>query len=263
MPVRKGLQLGMLTTWLDQQHEEYLENSQCCGPLYSTVCQELSGTITTQDIKIGHGGTLDTTATGVLTVGVGDGCSKLKCFLHGEKSYLARCQLGIATDTYNETGRIIMEKEFGHVTKDILQESLHQFQGRIKQTPPIFSALKRKGRRYSDLARDGVDFDIGPRVVHCYELKLLDFEPPNFTMTIVSGPGFYVRSLIHDLGQAVGSCAHLSGLQRTRQGPFTLHHSLHEDEWRLENVINNIARFRKKIDKYYKSYESNKRYDRW
>ncbi|KAG7166975.1 tRNA pseudouridine synthase 1-like [Homarus americanus] len=175
-------------------------SAQLLNQLKEKLAAEVTGILATHDIKLGHGGTLDSSATGVLTVGVGDGCRQLKCLLHGEKSYLARCQLGVATDTYNKRGKVVLEKQFDHITEDVLQERLHQFEGKIKQVPPLYSALKKNGRRYSDLAQEGVNFSIEPRTVHCYKLKLQDFEPPYFTLSIVSGPGFYVRSLVNDLG---------------------------------------------------------------
>ncbi|XP_042225550.1 probable tRNA pseudouridine synthase 1 isoform X2 [Homarus americanus] len=127
-------------------------SAQLLNQLKEKLAAEVTGILATHDIKLGHGGTLDSSATGVLTVGVGDGCRQLKCLLHGEKSYLARCQLGVATDTYNKRGKVVLEKQFDHITEDVLQERLHQFEGKIKQVPPLYSALKKNGRRYSDLA---------------------------------------------------------------------------------------------------------------
>ncbi|KAK8753646.1 hypothetical protein OTU49_000853 [Cherax quadricarinatus] len=109
----------------------------------------------------------------------------------------------------------------------------------------------------------GVNFTIEPRLVHCYELKLKSFEPPYFTVSVDTGPGFYVRSLINDLGLAVGSCAHVCELQRTKQGPFTLYHSLHKDQWTLKNVIQNIIKFRKTINIYYRNFELDKKGSGW
>lgn len=240
-----------------------ITSAQLLNQLKEKLQEELSSILPAYDVKLGHGGTLDSTATGVITVGVGTGCQQLQCLLHGEKSYLAKCQLGVATDTYNENGKITMMKQFEHVTEDALQERLRQFQGRIKQIPPPYSALKCKGRRYSDLAMKGVNFTIEPRLVHCYELKLKSFEPPYFTVSVDTGPGFYVRSLINDLGLAVGSCAHVCELQRTKQGPFTLYHSLHKDQWTLKNVIQNIIKFRKTINIYYRNFELDKKGSGW
>ncbi|XP_066949035.1 pseudouridylate synthase TRUB1-like isoform X4 [Macrobrachium rosenbergii] len=113
-------------------------------------------------MKMGHGGTLDSTATGIIVVGIGNDCKRLKVFLNSEKSYFVRGQLGIATDTYNETGQILMERRYDHVTENMLQERLKDFEGRIKQTPPVYSALKKDGKRYSDLVRYANQFPLQP-----------------------------------------------------------------------------------------------------
>ncbi|XP_027237104.1 pseudouridylate synthase TRUB1 isoform X2 [Penaeus vannamei] len=215
------------------------------------------------DIKLGHGGTLDSTATGVMAVGVGDGCKKLKCLLQGDKNYRVQCQLGIATDTYNETGKVMAEMAYDHVTEELLRDSLREFQGRIKQVPPLYSALKMNGRRYSDLAREGIEITIEPRRVFCYEVHLTSFTPPYFGLFVSTGPGFYIRSLIHDLGQAVGSCAHVRQLQRTKHGPFSLSDALPEDKWNAEQIIQSVTRFKNIVDKYYKEYKMAAWKDKW
>ncbi|XP_066949033.1 pseudouridylate synthase TRUB1-like isoform X2 [Macrobrachium rosenbergii] len=202
-------------------------------------------------MKMGHGGTLDSTATGIIVVGIGNDCKRLKVFLNSEKSYFVRGQLGIATDTYNETGQILMERRYDHVTENMLQERLKDFEGRIKQTPPVYSALKKDGKRYSDLVREGVELELKPRIVHCYELKLTEFNPPYFALTVSSGPGFYIRSLIHDLGQAVGSCAHVQELQRTKQGPFHIKDALSESQWNVEHISWCIGKWRGKLQSYF------------
>ncbi|XP_047472399.1 probable tRNA pseudouridine synthase 1 [Penaeus chinensis] len=215
------------------------------------------------EMKLGHGGTLDSTATGVMAVGVGNGCKKLKCLLHGDKKYQVQGQLGIATDTYNETGKVVTEMAYGHVTEELLRDSLREFHGRIKQLPPLYSALKRNGRRYSDLTREGVEVTIEPRRVICYEAHLTSFSPPYFGLLVSTGPGFYIRSLIHDLGQAVGSCAHVRELQRTKHGPFTLSDALPEDKWNVEQIVRSVTRYRNIIDNYYKEYKMAAFKDKW
>ncbi|XP_042858096.1 probable tRNA pseudouridine synthase 1 isoform X2 [Penaeus japonicus] len=196
-------------------------------------------------------------------VGIGDGCKKLKCLLHGEKHYIVQCQLGTATDTYNETGKVVMEIAYDHVTEELLKDSLKEFRGRINQLPPLYSALKLNGRRYSDLAREGVEVTIEPRRVFCYEAHLTSFSPPHFGLCVSTGPGFYIRSLIHDLGQAVGSCAHVRELQRTKHGPFTLSDALPEDRWNAEQIIQSIAKFRNIVNRYYKEYKMASWKDKW
>lgn len=206
--------------------------------------------ISRKQIKLGHGGTLDSTATGVLVIGSGSATPQLKYLLQGEKEYLVKGCLGIATDTLNETGNITEELPFDHITESHLASKLLDFQGHIKQVPPLYSALKLKGQRYSDITREGKVITPEARFVHCYEAHLEEFSSPFFTLKLLTGRGFYVRSLVNDLGKAVGSCAHVTKLQRTRQGPFTLKKSLQEDQWSAENIIKAIRKLKKAQNNY-------------
>lgn len=240
-----------------------ITSAQLLNRLKERLLDGSQGSKKSPTLKMGHGGTLDSTATGVLVAGIGNECKKLKCFLDSDKVYLVRSQLGVATDTYNDIGQVTMEKLYEHVTADILQERLRQFEGRIKQVPPIYSALKKHGRRYSDWAREGVEIEIKPRIVHCYELKLTEFEPPYFSVSVTCGPGFYIRSLIHDLGQAVGSCAHVQDLQRTKQGPFHINDALCEDQWTAEHIKMSISKWKHKLNRYFNNYEFKVQHDKW
>ncbi|KAG0710700.1 putative tRNA pseudouridine synthase 1 [Chionoecetes opilio] len=168
-------------------------------------------------IKMGHGGTLDSCASGVLE----------------------------------------------HVTENVVKEKLSHFLGRIQQVPPAYSALKKDGKRYSDWTKEGVSLDIAPREVCCYELKLQDFTPPFFTLLVEAGSGFYVRSLVHDLGHAVGSCAHLTELERTKQGPLSLSDALTEHQWTLDAVTSSITKHSGSINKYYRSHQLTSKTDMW
>uniref|UniRef100_A0A673AQC2 Pseudouridylate synthase TRUB1 n=1 Tax=Sphaeramia orbicularis TaxID=375764 RepID=A0A673AQC2_9TELE len=192
-----------------------------------------------QSLKIGHGGTLDSAASGVLVVGVGNGTKMLTTMLAGSKKYVAVGELGKATDTLDATGQVILEKDFDHVTRVDVEEKLKHFVGDIMQVPPLYSALKKDGQRLSVLLQKGQKVEAKPaRPVTVYSLTLQDFTPPLFTLDIECGGGFYVRSLVDDLGKALSSCAHVKELTRTKQGQFTLdHHVLHEDHWTLEHVV--------------------------
>ncbi|KAM4525865.1 pseudouridylate synthase TRUB1 [Fundulus diaphanus] len=191
-----------------------------------------------QWLKMGHGGTLDSAASGVLVVGVGNGTKQLSTMLTGSKKYRAVGELGKATDTLDATGTVIMEKEFEHITRLDMEEKLKMFTGDIMQVPPLYSALKKDGQRLSVLLKKGHQVEAKPaRPVTVYSLTLQEFQPPCFTLDIECGGGFYVRSLVDDLGKALASCAHVKELIRTKQGQFTLQdHALHEEQWTLENI---------------------------
>ncbi|KAG7226562.1 hypothetical protein INR49_003719 [Caranx melampygus] len=201
-----------------------------------------------QSLKMGHGGTLDSAASGVLVVGVGSGTKMLSTMLTGSKKYLAVGELGKATDTLDATGSVVMEKNFGnkantnHITRVEIEEKLKTFTGDIMQVPPLYSALKKDGQRLSVLLKKGHSVEAKPaRAVTVYNLTLQEFKPPLFTLDIECGGGFYVRSLVDDLGKALSSCAHVKDLIRTKQGQFTLEeHALHEEQWTLEHVLRSL-----------------------
>ncbi|XP_046382440.1 probable tRNA pseudouridine synthase 1, partial [Ischnura elegans] len=202
--------------------------------------------------KVGHGGVLDRTATGVLAIGVGRGCKLLPKFLHGVKEYIVKGQLGISTTTYNETGEVMKELPYGHVTKVHLLKALTKFRGEIAQTPPVYSALKLNGRRYSDLASDGVEVNPKPRLVQCHSLICTSFDPPMFTLLVKCGGGFYIRSLIHDLGIEVGSCAHVKELHRTQHGVFKEYQAISREQWTLQCIIQHIQKAKKSYRNIFK-----------
>ncbi|XP_016530134.1 pseudouridylate synthase TRUB1 isoform X1 [Poecilia formosa] len=204
-----------------------------------------------QYLKLGHGGTLDSAASGVLVVGIGNGTKMLSTMLTGSKilflciliislkKYVAVGELGKATDTLDATGTVIMEKVFEHITRLDMEEKLKAFTGDIMQVPPLFSALKKDGQRLSVLLKKGHQVEAKPaRPVTVHSLTLQEFKPPLFTLDIECGGGFYVRSLVDDLGKALSSCAHVKELVRTKQGQFTLQdHVLHEEQWTLQSVV--------------------------
>ncbi|XP_077407161.1 pseudouridylate synthase TRUB1 [Vanacampus margaritifer] len=195
-----------------------------------------------QSLKMGHGGTLDSAASGVLVVGVGNGTKMLSTMLSGSKKYMAVAELGKATDTLDATGSVTEEKDFQHITKLDVEEKLNSFVGDIMQVPPLYSALKKDGQRMSVLVKQGHKVEAKPaRSVTVYNLTLQEFKLPFFTLEIECGGGFYVRSLVDDLGKALASCAHVKELVRTKQGQFTLEqHALHEEHWTLEHILKSL-----------------------
>ncbi|XP_017338301.2 probable tRNA pseudouridine synthase 1 [Ictalurus punctatus] len=191
-----------------------------------------------QAIKLGHGGTLDSAASGVLVVGIGEGTKMLTSMLAGSKKYIAVGELGKATDTFDATGSVVQEKSHDHITREAFEEKLKQFTGEIMQVPPLYSALKKDGKRLSTLLKEGQEVEAKPaRPVTVYSLSLHDFNPPLFTLDVECGGGFYVRSLVDDLGKALSSCAHVRELTRTKQGQFTLQeHVLREERWTFQDI---------------------------
>uniref|UniRef100_F7E5E4 Pseudouridylate synthase TRUB1 n=1 Tax=Xenopus tropicalis TaxID=8364 RepID=F7E5E4_XENTR len=227
------------------------------GPTSAQVVAQLKGSLLKeaglkeyvkkrkQTLKIGHGGTLDSSASGVLVIGIGDGTKMLSTMLAGSKKYTTVGELGKATDTLDASGTVTEEKPYDHITKEDLEGALKLFTGNIMQVPPLFSALKRDGKRLSCLLRDGAEVEAKPaRPVTVYQLSLRDFQPPVFTLDVECGGGFYVRSLVNDLGKALKSCASVKELVRTKQGPFTLEdHTLKEEDWNISRIAQALQEY--------------------
>jgi tRNA pseudouridine55 synthase len=176
--------------------------------------------------RVGHAGTLDPQATGVLLVGLGQG-TKLTQFLHEcPKTYRATLRLGIRTDSYDAAGKVVEVRPLNALGRDRVEAVLAGFRGAIEQVPPMFSALKRQGRRLYTLARQGVDVERQPRRVQIFRLDLLDLTPGTLRVEVECSSGTYIRVLADDIGTQLGCGAHLSELVRTAIGPFTLEGAL-------------------------------------
>jgi tRNA pseudouridine55 synthase len=175
---------------------------------------------------VGHAGTLDPSATGVLLIGLGKG-TKLTPFLHEyPKTYRATLNLGSRTDTYDATGRVIETKAIGHLPPEVVQAVLADFEGQIEQIPPMYSALKQQGRRLYALAREGIEVERQPRPVHIFHLTLLGLTADTLTFEVACSGGTYVRVLADDIGRRLGCGAHLSALTRLAVGPHTIAQAL-------------------------------------
>ena len=171
--------------------------------------------------KIGHTGTLDPDAVGVLPVCLGSG-TKLCDMLTGEtKEYIAGFQLGIATDTQDISGKILEEKEV-RVSAEQVKEMLSHFVGELQQVPPMYSALKVGGKKLYELAREGKEVERKARPITIYELELLKAEHPEYEIRVVCSKGTYIRTLCHDIGQALSCGAVMTSLVRSRVGEFRL-----------------------------------------
>jgi tRNA pseudouridine55 synthase len=172
--------------------------------------------------KVGHAGTLDPDATGVLPVAIGKATKFIDHVMNGRKRYSMTVRLGSATDTYDASGEVTASSDVSSITQADVMEKLPDFSGELSQVPPMYSAIKRNGMPLYKLARQGVEVEREPRAVSVYELKMLDWSHPEFDLEIECGSGFYARSLAHDLGEALGAHAHLFSLVRTRVGEFLI-----------------------------------------
>lgn len=171
--------------------------------------------------RIGHTGTLDPMATGVLVLCLGKATRIVEYMIGHDKRYRATLRLGIETDTYDAQGQVTAQYPI-EVSEAALREVLEKFVGDIEQVPPMFSAIKRDGNKLVDLARRGVEVKREPRRVTIYSIDLIRFEAPDANIDVHCSSGTYIRSLAHDVGRALGCGAHLSELTRTAVGDFTL-----------------------------------------
>ena len=170
--------------------------------------------------RVGHAGTLDPLATGVLPVAVGWATRLVEYMMAGDKTYQATLKLGAATDTQDSEGEILEEKEWQHVDRSALDKAVAGFIGEIDQLPPMYSALKKDGKPLYQLARQGVEVERQPRSLRIDSLVIDDFAPPLVTFTVRCSKGTYVRTLCHDIGQKLNSAAHMTALRRLSCGHF-------------------------------------------
>ena len=171
--------------------------------------------------KIGHAGTLDPLATGVLVVGVGkQACQKLNSIVKKEKEYIAKIKLGVNSTTDDEEGdrKIVNIENIPLLSQN--KEILPEFQGKIYQTPPIFSAIKIQGQPAYKLARQGKKVVLKKRLVEIKQIKILKYKWPYLELKVITGPGVYIRSLAKDIGKKLKTGGYLADLERTRVGDF-------------------------------------------
>lgn len=184
----------------------------------------------TGEKKIGHGGTLDPAATGVLPILLGK-ATRMTDYLHLlPKTYNALIEAGITTDTYDKEGRVISRSDASRMTREKVEELLLTFKGPINQSVPSYSSAKFQGRPLYSLAREGISIPSRKKEIQIYEISLVSWQPPLFTIRVVCGKGTYIRSLAHELGQALGYGAVLNHLERESYGPFHVSEALFLDQ---------------------------------
>ena len=183
--------------------------------------------------KVGHGGTLDPQATGLLVILIGKGTKLSNEFMGTDKTYEGILRLGIATDSQDAQGKVTKEADYHSVTRDQIEAEMKKRTGDILQTPPMVSAVKKAGVPLYKLARKGQTVDREPRLIHIYEFRLVDFKPPQVSFVMRCTKGTYVRTLCADIGDSVGCGAHLEQLRRTQSGNLRI-----EDAIPLDQVLN-------------------------
>ena len=183
------------------------------------VVSKLRGVLRTK--RIGHGGTLDPMATGVLPVFVGRATRGVEFFEHAEKTYEATLRLGLSTDTEDITGRVLEEKSVS-VTQPQLEAALENFRGEIQQIPPMYSAVKINGQKLCDLARKGKQVERKPRTITIHDLTLLAFDGVTAKLRVHCSKGTYIRTLCKDIGQALGCGGCMESLRRVTAGAYTI-----------------------------------------
>ncbi len=181
-------------------------------------------------LKVGHAGTLDPLATGVMVICTGRATKQIDQLQAGVKEYIATLSLGATTPSFDLETEVDATYPIDHITRQLAEETLQKFVGSIEQIPPAFSAVKIDGQRAYKMARKGQTPALKAKTLVIDEIELLDFAPDRLTLRIVCSKGTYIRALARDIGEALGSGAHLTALRRTRVGEFTIDRCMSVDE---------------------------------
>ncbi len=190
------------------------------GPTSSDVVQVVRRALKVK--KAGHTGTLDPMATGVLAICLGDATRIAQVLTDGDKAYDATLKLGVTTDTLDAEGKVLETRAVPPLTAESLEAVFAKFRGTQQQTPPMYSAIKKDGKRLYELARAGEEVEREARTVTVHALTLNDFSADELKLSVACSKGFFVRTLAADLGEALGCGAHLTALRRTKSGPFSI-----------------------------------------
>ena len=198
--------------------------------LVAKVRYKISRLLNVKKIKVGHAGTLDPLATGVMIICTGKATKQIESFQYQTKEYIATLKLGETTPSFDLETEVDQVFETKHITKNLAEETLKKFIGEIQQVPPAFSACKINGERAYELARKGEEVELKAKLLVIDEIELLDFNMPEIKIRVVCSKGTYIRALARDIGIALNSGAHLTGLIRTRIGDITLNDCLEIEE---------------------------------
>jgi tRNA pseudouridine55 synthase len=199
---------------------------------------KLSGKLRVKKIKVGHAGTLDPKATGVLIVCTGKATRLIDDFQFQTKEYTATLKLGETTPSFDLEKEVDQTFPVDHITREKVEKVLSAFVGTIQQVPPVFSACKIEGKRAYEMARKGHEVPLKAKTLVIDELELLDYALPVIKIRVVCSKGTYIRALARDIGQALDSGAHLIALERTRIGQVTLDQCMSVDD--IDALLNNV-----------------------
>ena len=203
--------------------------------------------------KVGHTGTLDPLASGVLPICIGNGTKIVDFIMNESKIYKSTLKLGIITDTYDKEGKILKE-EAVNLSEDSIRECIKSFVGSIDQVPPMYSALKVNGKRLYELARKGIEVERNSRKIDIYSIDILKIEIPYVTFTVHCSKGTYIRSLCYDIGERLGVGASMWELERIKTGIFNIEDSIHINDLNNENIESYLISIDKALDKYDKVF---------
>lgn len=204
----------------------------------NTICRHLD----IKKLKVGHAGTLDPLATGVMIICTGRATKRIEEFQYQTKEYIATLELGATTPSHDLEKEIDNRFDFSHVTEKMVEEKVAMFVGRIEQIPPSFSACKVDGKRAYDMARKGEEVVLKPKVLVIDEIELLECQLPMVKIRVVCSKGTYIRALARDLGEALNCGAHLTALCRTRIGDIRLENCLNIDDFTKEMLDEKLSK---------------------
>ncbi len=199
------------------------------------VRYELCRMMGVKKLKVGHAGTLDPLATGVIVLCTGKATKRIESIQATEKEYVATLKVGATTPSFDLETEEDSSKEYSHVTRELLQNVVSEFIGEIDQVPPVFSAVKVKGKRAFDYARSGEEVKLQAKKIVIHEVEIEDFDLPYIKLRIACGKGTYIRALARDIGEALNCGAYLTALERTRVGEYKLSDAFKVDYF-LENL---------------------------
>lgn len=187
--------------------------------------------------RVGHAGTLDPLATGVLVMLLGKATKLSNTFINDDKEYIAKLYFGKSTDTQDSQGKVVEEKNIEPLDIENIRKALENFKGEIEQIPPMVSAIKHKGKKLYQLARSGKTVVREPRKIRINEIEILDFKFPELAFRIKCSKGTYVRTLCEDIGRSLGVPSYMSGLVRSASGDFLLENSKNMEDVHEKDII--------------------------
>lgn len=200
--------------------------------------------------KVGHTGTLDPEATGVLPICIGRATKIIDYIMDSEKVYEVTLKLGIMTTTYDLEGEVLEERDPSHLTEEEILNSINSFKGEYSQIPPMYSALKQNGVRLYELARKGIEVERKGRLVNIYNLEDIKINNPYISMKVTCSKGTYIRSLCYDIGEKLGVFATMTQLNRAKTSVFSQEKSININELTKENINDYILSMEEALEKY-------------